>query len=97
MLKRGSLREGQCRASPTPNWLYLEASHARRKAGDELTRELVRRSRKQIEASQALLRVEVPKVWHPEPPTKNDEARRIVQNYTDDLRELQRTLHRKMN
>jgi hypothetical protein len=49
----------------------LESDHGARleraRASIELTREMLWRSREQLATSQMLLRIEVPKVWHPEP------------------------------
>lgn len=43
----------------------------RLQAGNDLTREQLRKSIKQIAISEELLKLPVPKVWHREPPNLN--------------------------
>jgi hypothetical protein len=44
---------------------------------NEVTVAMLRRSYAQLEISEALLALAVPKVWHPEPPTASANANRL--------------------
>lgn len=49
---------------------YLDGRNAPEVDAGQMSHEIIRRSREQIAASKALLQQEVPKIWHPEPPTQ---------------------------
>jgi hypothetical protein len=47
---------------------YIAAKMERLRAANELTKEQLRRSYRQIALSEELLRAPIPKVWRPKPP-----------------------------
>ncbi|MGY4364424.1 hypothetical protein ACVW1A_000489 [Bradyrhizobium sp. LB1.3] len=47
---------------------YLDVQKTHQLDASQTTRQLLRRSREQIEMSTTLLQQQVPKIWHPEPP-----------------------------
>lgn len=51
---------------------HLDAGKIHQFGASEMTRQMLLRSRKQIELSKKLLEREVPHVWHPEPPKEDD-------------------------
>jgi hypothetical protein len=49
---------------------FEAAKLERIRAGNQLTRDLLQKSRKQLALSEKVLKLPVPKVWHPEPPSE---------------------------
>ncbi|MBU6464095.1 MAG: hypothetical protein KGR71_16120 [Proteobacteria bacterium] len=46
---------------------YTEYARERTHAGTELTREMIVRSREQLEHARDILKTDVPKIWRPKP------------------------------